>query len=88
MNRDEKEDAILRFRDEVEVIIATEAGGEGRNMQFCDVLVNYDLPWSPLKIEQRIGRIHRFGQPNDVHIYNFSTRVLSRKGFLKFLLTN
>jgi superfamily II DNA or RNA helicase len=74
MNRDEKEDAILRFRDEVEVIIATEAGGEGRNMQFCDVLINYDLPWSPLKIEQRIGRIHRFGQPNDVHIYNFSTR--------------
>jgi hypothetical protein len=43
-------------------------------MQFCDILINYDLPWSPLKIEQRIGRIHRFGQPNDVHIYNFSTR--------------
>ncbi len=74
MNRDQKEDAIRRFRDEAAVLIATEAGGEGRNMQFCDVLVNYDLPWSPLKIEQRIGRIHRFGQPNDVHIYNFSTR--------------
>ncbi len=74
MNRDQKEEAIIRFRDESEVIIATEAGGEGRNMQFCDVLINYDLPWSPLKIEQRIGRIHRFGQPNDVHIYNFSTR--------------
>jgi len=74
MNRDQKEEAILLFRDDVEVLIATEAGGEGRNMQFCDVLINYDLPWSPLKIEQRIGRIHRFGQPNDVHIYNFSTR--------------
>lgn len=74
MNRDQKEEAILRFRDDAEVLIATEAGGEGRNMQFCDVLINYDLPWSPLKIEQRIGRIHRFGQPNDVHIYNFSTR--------------
>jgi len=74
MNRDEKEDAILKFKNEVEIIIATEAGGEGRNMQFCDILINYDLPWSPLKIEQRIGRIHRFGQPNDVHIYNFSTR--------------
>lgn len=74
MNRDQKEEAIRLFREEVEVLIATEAGGEGRNMQFCDVLVNYDLPWSPLKIEQRIGRIHRFGQPNDVHIYNFSTR--------------
>ena len=74
MNRDQKEEAILQFRDDAEVLIATEAGGEGRNMQFCDVLINYDLPWSPLKIEQRIGRIHRFGQPNDVHIYNFSTR--------------
>ncbi|HNX22480.1 MAG TPA: SNF2-related protein [Spirochaetota bacterium] len=74
MNRDQKEEAILRFRDDAEILIATEAGGEGRNMQFCDVLINYDLPWSPLKIEQRIGRIHRFGQPNDVHIYNFSTR--------------
>ncbi|HOP64559.1 MAG TPA: DEAD/DEAH box helicase [Spirochaetota bacterium] len=74
MNRDEKEEAILSFKNDVEIIIATEAGGEGRNMQFCDVLINYDLPWSPLKIEQRIGRIHRFGQPNDVHIYNFSTR--------------
>jgi SNF2 family DNA or RNA helicase len=74
MNRDEKEEAILKFKNEVEIIIATEAGGEGRNMQFCDILINYDLPWSPLKIEQRIGRIHRFGQPNDVHIYNFSTR--------------
>jgi len=74
MNRDQKEEAILQFRDGAEILIATEAGGEGRNMQFCDVLINYDLPWSPLKIEQRIGRIHRFGQPNDVHIYNFSTR--------------
>jgi hypothetical protein len=74
MNRDQKEDAILQFRDSADILISTEAGGEGRNMQFCDVLINYDLPWSPLKIEQRIGRIHRFGQPNDVHIYNFSTR--------------
>jgi ERCC4-related helicase len=74
MNRDQKEQAIIKFRDEADVLIATEAGGEGRNLQFCDVLINYDLPWSPLKIEQRIGRIHRFGQPNDVHIYNFSTR--------------
>ncbi len=73
MSADEKERAILEFKNSAEVIIATEAGGEGRNMQFCDVLINYDLPWSPLKIEQRIGRIHRFGQPNDVLVYNFST---------------
>ncbi|MCL2156158.1 MAG: DEAD/DEAH box helicase, partial [Leptospirales bacterium] len=74
MNRVQKEEAILQFKDSADILIATEAGGEGRNIQFCDVLINYDLPWSPLKIEQRIGRIHRFGQPNDVHIYNFSTR--------------
>ncbi|MGV7930553.1 MAG: DEAD/DEAH box helicase [Spirochaetota bacterium] len=74
MDRDEKEKAILDFKQGAEVLICTEAGGEGRNMQFCNILINYDLPWSPLKIEQRIGRVHRFGQPYDVFIYNFSTR--------------
>jgi len=73
MSGEEKEEAILCFKGDSEILIATEAGGEGRNMQFCNVLINYDLPWSPLKIEQRIGRIHRFGQPRDVYIYNFST---------------
>ncbi len=73
MSGEEKEEAIRRFREEDEILVATEAGGEGRNMQFCHVMVNYDLPWSPLKIEQRIGRIHRFGQKRDVLIYNFST---------------
>ncbi len=73
MSADEKEDAIEAFKGDTEVLIATEAGGEGRNMQFCNVIINYDLPWSPLKIEQRIGRLHRFGQPKDVFIYNFST---------------
>lgn len=73
MSAEEKEQAIIDFKERAEIIIATEAGGEGRNMQFCDVLINYDLPWSPLKIEQRIGRIHRFGQARDVMIFNFST---------------
>lgn len=74
LNLKEKEEAIEQFRTEAEVLICTEAGGEGRNLQFADILINYDLPWSPLKIEQRIGRIHRFGQKNDVLIINFSTR--------------
>lgn len=74
LNRDEKEEAILNFKERAEILIATEAGGEGRNMQFCNIIINYDLPWSPLKIEQRIGRLHRFGQDKDVFIYNFSTR--------------
>lgn len=74
LNVKQKEDAIERFRRNDEVLICTEAGGEGRNLQFADILVNYDLPWSPLKIEQRIGRIHRFGQKNDCLILNFCTR--------------
>ena len=74
MNRDEKEEALLTFKEEADILISTEAGGEGRNMQFCNIIINYDLPWSPLKIEQRIGRLHRFGQEKDVYVYNFSTR--------------
>lgn len=74
LNVKQKEDAIEAFRHEAEILISTEAGGEGRNLQFADILVNYDLPWSPLKIEQRIGRIHRFGQKNDCLILNFCTR--------------
>ncbi len=73
MSKEEKEEAILGFKNDKEILIATESGGEGRNMQFASILINYDLPWSPLKIEQRIGRIHRFGQKNDVLVYNFST---------------
>ncbi len=74
LDKDQKELAIENFKSDIEVLICTEAGGEGRNMQFCNILFNYDLPWSPLKIEQRIGRLHRFGQKYDVFIYNFSTR--------------
>ncbi len=73
MSRDEKEEAVRRFMEEADIMIATEAGGEGRNLQFCNIIINYDLPWSPLRIEQRIGRLHRFGQKSDVFIYNFST---------------
>ncbi len=85
LNRDEKERAMARFRDEAQILISTEAGGEGRNMQFCNILINYDLPWSPLKIEQRIGRLHRFGQPDDVYIYNFSTKDTVAERVLEIL---
>ncbi|KKB37269.1 DEAD/DEAH box helicase [Bacillus thermotolerans] len=60
------------FEQHAQVLIATEAGGEGLNLQFCHHLINFDLPWNPMRLEQRIGRIHRFGQDKDVHIYNFS----------------
>lgn len=62
------------FENNVQVLIATEAGGEGINLQFCKHLINYDLPWNPMRLEQRIGRIHRYGQKDDVHIYNFAIK--------------
>ena len=66
-----KDAAIDSFREEVPVMLASETGGEGRNLQFANTIVNYDLPWNPMKIEQRIGRLHRIGQTQDVFIFNF-----------------
>jgi len=62
---------IDRFRDQASVLIATEAGAEGLNLQFCSAIVNFDLPWNPQRIEQRIGRCHRYGQKHDVVVINF-----------------
>jgi len=62
---------IEYFRDEAEIMIATEAAAEGVNLQFCSLVVNYDLPWNPQRIEQRIGRCHRYGQKYDVVVVNF-----------------
>jgi SNF2 family DNA or RNA helicase len=52
-------------------MVATEAAGEGINLQFCWLLVNYDIPWNPVRLEQRMGRIHRYGQEKDCLIFNF-----------------
>lgn len=71
MDNRTKDDEITTFREAKNVLITTEIGGEGRNLQFCHQMVNYDLPWNPMKIEQRIGRIHRLGQTDEVTIYNF-----------------
>jgi adenine-specific DNA-methyltransferase len=62
------------FRDEGQIMIATEAGAEGINLQFCSLVVNYDLPWNPQRVEQRIGRCHRYGQKHDVVVVNFINR--------------
>ena len=59
------------FREQGRIMIATEAGAEGINLQFCSLVVNYDLPWNPQRIEQRIGRCHRYGQEHDVVVVNF-----------------
>lgn len=70
LKRKEKEEQINFFRDNAQVLVSTEVGGEGRNLQFCNTMVNFDLPWNPMAIEQRIGRIHRIGQERDVYVYN------------------
>lgn len=74
MSQAEKDRCIEDFRGEKQILVSTESGGEGRNLQFCKVLINFDLPWNPMRIEQRIGRIHRLGQNDDVHIINLSAK--------------
>ncbi|MGI5818118.1 MAG: SNF2-related protein [Armatimonadota bacterium] len=73
-DKDEQEQVKRRFRDHADVMIATDAGAEGLNLQFCHIIVNYDLPWNPMKIEQRIGRCHRIGQQHDVVVANLVAR--------------
>src|SRR5207244_10614855 len=70
LSRLEKEAAIKRFRGPARLLLATEAGSEGRNLQFAHAVCNYDLPWNPMKIEQRIGRLSRIGQTHDVYVFN------------------
>ena len=71
--------AEREFRDEAQVLVATEAAGEGINLQFCWFLINYDIPWNPVRLEQRMGRIHRYGQEHDCLILNF-VAVNTREG--------
>jgi SNF2 family DNA or RNA helicase len=74
LTRTEKESAIAEFRAETPILLSTESGGEGRNLQFCHVMVNFDLPWNPMQIEQRLGRLHRVGQEHDVTLTNLVCR--------------
>ncbi|MEX2728879.1 MAG: DEAD/DEAH box helicase, partial [Candidatus Sigynarchaeum springense] len=71
MKIEERIKAERVFKNESEVMIATEAAGEGINLQFCNLMINYDLPWNPNRLEQRMGRIHRYGQRRKVFVYNF-----------------
>jgi len=73
------------FKNNAQVLIATEAGGEGINLQFCHHIINFDLPWNPMRLEQRIGRIHRLGQEKDVKIYNFAIKDTVEEHVLKLL---
>lgn len=71
--------AEREFRETCQILVATEAAGEGINLQFCWLLINYDIPWNPVRLEQRMGRIHRYGQLNDCLIFNFAA-VNTREG--------
>jgi len=70
MNLEARIRAEYEFREHAQVMVSTEAGGEGINLQFCALMVNYDIPWNPNRLEQRMGRIHRYGQQKEAHIYN------------------
>ena len=85
MSLKQKDEAIAAFRDNVSVLLASETGGEGRNIYFANAIVNYDLPWNPMKIEQRIGRIHRIGQTQDVFIFNFCLKGSIEEYILRIL---
>ena len=85
LRRQEKDAAIEAFKQDAQILVSSEAGGEGRNLQFCHCLINYDLPWNPMKIEQRVGRIHRLGQERDVHIFNLAARGTAESYVLNLL---
>ncbi|WP_368658428.1 helicase-related protein [Metabacillus halosaccharovorans] len=67
---DQRREQVERFRNDVQIMLATDAGGESINLQFCNQMINYDIPWNPNRLEQRMGRIHRIGQKNEVFVFN------------------
>ncbi|HVC59157.1 MAG TPA: SNF2-related protein [Acetobacteraceae bacterium] len=73
MSGPEKDASVAAFRDSVPILLCSESGGEGRNLQFCNTLINFDIPWNPMAIEQRIGRIDRIGQVREVFVFNLAT---------------
>ena len=81
----DKDAAVAAFRESVPVLLCTESGGEGRNIQFCNTLINFDVPWNPMAIEQRIGRIDRIGQQREVFVFNLVTRDTLEEHILRLL---
>jgi SNF2 family DNA or RNA helicase len=74
LTREEKSEKIKEFKENSQILISTDTGAEGLNLQFCYTLINYDLPWNPMSVEQRIGRLDRIGQTHDMDIYSFATK--------------
>jgi superfamily II DNA or RNA helicase len=84
---DRRQALVDEFRARTQILLMTEAGAEGLNLQFCNLVVNYDLPWNPQRIEQRIGRCHRYGQTRDVLVLNFLNRANAADARLYELLS-
>jgi len=80
-----KDAAVAAFRDSVPILLCTESGGEGRNLQFCNTLVNFDIPWNPMAIEQRVGRVDRIGQAREVFVFNLVTAGTIEDSVLRIL---
>ncbi len=74
LDREEKSAIVKQFKEDADILISTDTGAEGLNFQFCRNLINYDLPWNPMSVEQRIGRLDRIGQERDMNIYSFATQ--------------
>ncbi|MEE8468907.1 MAG: helicase-related protein, partial [Planctomycetota bacterium] len=85
MSAEARAEATLEFRGPVDVMVCTEVGGEGQNLQFCHRLLNFDLPWNPMLIEQRIGRLHRIGQEEPVEVVNLCTAGTAEERILEVL---
>ena len=85
MSGPDKDAAIADFRERVPVLLCSESGGEGRNIQFCNTLINFDIPWNPMAIEQRVGRIDRIGQSREVFVFNLVTRGTVEEQMLRLL---
>jgi SNF2 family DNA or RNA helicase len=81
----QKTQAVEDFRSGAPVMLCSESGGEGHNLQFCNTLVNFDLPWNPMRIEQRVGRVHRFGQTREVFVFNLCTQGSLEARILRLL---
>lgn len=89
MSVDDRREAQCRFKTpEVQILIATDAAGEGINLQFCRLLINWDIPWNPNRLEQRMGRIHRYGQLHDVMVFNMVADNTREGKVLNTLLKN
>ncbi len=85
MSGPEKDASVATFRDTGTLLLCSESGGEGRNLQFCNTMINFDIPWNPMAIEQRIGRIDRIGQTREVFVFNLITAGTIEDAMLRIL---